>query len=74
MPNTEPLDEPVLALHKPLGALEEPESVTPVQSVSKAVRLEPVIPEAIRVGLVVLPKKHDDVFWAERKASLLYIT
>ena len=34
--------------------------------------LELVIPEVIRAGLVVLPKKHDDVFWWERKATCLY--
>ena len=56
------------------SALEEHDSATPVQSVSEAVRLELVIPEAIRCGLVALPKKHDNVFWRERKViiSLLY--
>ena len=54
-------------------ALEEVESVTLVQRVSKAERLEPEIPEAIRGGLVVLQKKHDDVFWVDKLVSPLYI-
>ena len=52
-------------------ALEEAESVTPVQRVSKAERVEPVIPEAIKGELVMLQRKHDDVFWVDQKASRL---
>ena len=73
MKNTDPLDEQALLAHKPLGAPQEHDSATPVQRVSTAVRFELVIAEAIGGGLVVLPKKHDDVFCRERKETRFYI-
>ena len=66
------LDKRALA-YKPLGAPQKDDSPTIVQRASKAVRLELVIPEAIGGGLVVLPKKHDDVFCRERKETRFYI-
>ena len=56
-------------MYKPLGALEEVESPTLVQRVAKAERIEHVIPAVIGDELVVLPKKHDNVFWRGAKVA-----
>ena len=56
-------------MYKPLGALKEVESPTLVQRVAKAERIENVIPAVIGDELVVLPKKHDNVFWRGTKVA-----
>ena len=60
-------------MYKPLGALEEIESPTLVERVSEPERIEHVIPAMSGDKLVVLPKKHDDVFCRERKETRFYI-
>ena len=60
--------------YKSLGALEEVESPTLVQKISEPERIEHVIPAVIGDELVLLPKKHDDVFCGVRKETRFYIT
>ena len=60
-------------MYKPFGAPEEVESPTLVERVAEPERIEYVIPAVSGDKLVVLPKKHDNVF-CEMRNRLAFIS